>query len=118
MTLRRHPLDIGSLVIGLVFLGVVVAWVLFEVDVVSDDDAAWALPVVLITAGVLGVVLAATKERRSRRLVAAVHPAPTTTDWRRPVGAPEAPPRHSTDAETATTRDHGTHPETKEDDDE
>lgn len=65
MTYQRHPLDIGALVFGLIFLGAVGAWTLFELDVVSGDDAAWLLPFVLIAAGALGVVLAVTKERRA-----------------------------------------------------
>lgn len=67
MSYRRHPLDIASLVFGLIFLGIVAAWGLFELDVVSGADSAWILPMVLIGAGALGVVLAATKERRTRR---------------------------------------------------
>ncbi|HEX2175746.1 MAG TPA: hypothetical protein VHG70_07525 [Nocardioidaceae bacterium] len=66
MTYQRHPLEIGPLVFGLVFLGIVAAWALFELDVVSGASAAWILPVVLIVAGALGVVLAATKPQRTR----------------------------------------------------
>jgi len=62
---RRHPLEIGPLVFGLVFLGIVAAWGLFELGVVSAADTAWILPIVLIGAGALGVVLALTKPRRT-----------------------------------------------------
>ena len=66
MTYQRHPLDIGSLVFGLVFLGGVAVWGLFELDVMSADDAGWLLPVVLVGAGLLGIALAVTRDRRSR----------------------------------------------------
>jgi hypothetical protein len=66
MTYQRHPLEIGPLVFGLVFLGIVAAWALFELDVVSGASAAWILPVVLIVAGALGVVLAATTPQRTQ----------------------------------------------------
>ncbi|MGH3366655.1 MAG: hypothetical protein ACRDOY_05585 [Nocardioidaceae bacterium] len=65
MNYERHPVEIGPLVFGLVFLGIVVVWALFELEVVRSADAAWIIPVVLIAAGALGVVLAATKPRRS-----------------------------------------------------
>jgi hypothetical protein len=65
MSYQRHPLEIGPLVFGLVFLGVVAAWGLFELGVVTAADTAWILPVVLIGAGALGVVLALTKPRRT-----------------------------------------------------
>jgi hypothetical protein len=68
---QRHPLEIGPLVFGLVFLGVVAAWGLFELGVVTAADTAWILPIVLIGAGALGVVLALTKPRRAEALQAA-----------------------------------------------
>lgn len=74
MSYRRHPLDIGPLVFGLIFLGIVAAWGLFELDVVSGADAAWILPVVMIAAGALGVVLAATKQQRVERRMEAWQP--------------------------------------------
>jgi hypothetical protein len=66
-TYLRHPLEIAPLVFGLIFLGIVVAWGLFQLDLVSGGDAAWILPLVLIASGALGIVLAATKDRRTRR---------------------------------------------------
>jgi len=69
---QRHPLEIGPLVFGLVFLGVVAAWGLFELGVVTAADTAWILPIVLIGAGALGVVLALTKPRRTEARQAAL----------------------------------------------
>jgi len=83
MNYQRHPLEITPLVFGLVFLGTVAAWSLFELDVVSRSDAGWILPIVLIGAGALGVLLAATKPRRSREghdtTLVAPEPWPTQT---------------------------------------
>jgi len=88
-TYLRHPLEIAPLVFGLIFLGIVVAWGLFQLDLVSGADAAWILPIVLITAGALGIVLAATKDRRTRRRYETMYvtapigaPWPTGTDER------------------------------------
>lgn len=126
-TYLRHPLEIAPLVFGLIFLGIVVAWGLFQLDVVSGADAAWILPIVLITAGALGIVLAATKDRRTRRryenmYVTAPIGAPwptgtderlddtatseyavpsedtTTTEIRDPDDAPDHPADHPTDS--------------------
>lgn len=86
MSYQRHPLEITPLVSGLVFLGIAAGWALFETGVVSGASAAWVLPVVLIAAGALGLVLAATRPRRTtgREYAAAddataPEPAPTTT---------------------------------------
>jgi hypothetical protein len=84
MSYQRHPVEVGPLVFGLVFLGIVVAWVLFEVGVVTGADAAWILPIVLIGAGGLGVVLAATRPRRTSTASYAglgpIEPWPARTD--------------------------------------
>ncbi len=86
-TYLRHPLEIAPLVFGLIFLGIVVAWGLFQLDLVSGGDAAWILPVVLLASGALGIVLAATKDRRTRRRYENMYvaapigaPWPTATD--------------------------------------
>jgi hypothetical protein len=86
-TYLRHPLEIAPLVFGLIFLGIVFAWALFELDVVSGGDAAWILPIVLIASGALGIVLAATKDRRARRRYESMYvTAPAGSPW--PTGAP------------------------------
>jgi hypothetical protein len=84
MTYQRHPLEIGPLVFGLIFLGIVTAWGLFELDVVTGTDTAWILPIVLIAAGALGVALAATRSRRAEppghEMYAPTPYAPTPAD--------------------------------------
>lgn len=50
-----HPVNVLHLVFGLIFLGVAASWALQASDVI-DTDANWFLPVVLIAAGVGGLV--------------------------------------------------------------
>jgi hypothetical protein len=61
----RHPVNIGHLVMGLAFLGMVGIWALVVNDVVDDDDIRWLLPVPWVFAGLGGLVaLAVTGTRR------------------------------------------------------
>ena len=62
----RHPLNIGHLVMGLAFLGLVAVWGLVVGDVVADDDIRWLLPVPWVLAGAAGLVATAVAARRSR----------------------------------------------------
>jgi|1186.fasta_scaffold198550_2 hypothetical protein len=50
-----HPVNVVHLVFGLIFLGVAASWALQAGDVVNPD-ANWFLPLVLIAAGVGGLV--------------------------------------------------------------
>ncbi len=52
----RHPLSTGYLVAGLVFLGIATSWALRAADVIDDEGSRWILPVVLIVAGLAGLV--------------------------------------------------------------
>lgn len=76
--MKTHPLDVSSLVFGLVFLGLVAGWSLYEYDVVTESDLVWYLPLVLIGAGVIGIGLSATRGRRAR--TRAGHAAPTVAE--------------------------------------
>ena len=62
----RHPVNIGHLVMGLAFVGLVGVWALIQGDVVQGDDIRWLLPVPWVVAGVAGL-LAMTLSSRSRR---------------------------------------------------
>ena len=55
----RHPVNIGHLVMGLAFLGLVGVWALIEGDVVTGDDIRWLLPVPWIVAGIAGLTASA-----------------------------------------------------------
>jgi hypothetical protein len=62
----RHPVNIGHLVMGLAFLGLVGVWGLIQGDVVEGDDIRWLLPVPWVLAGIAGL-LATTLSSRGRR---------------------------------------------------
>jgi hypothetical protein len=62
-----HDTDVTSLVFGLLFLGVAVVWALVETDVVSWPDASGFFPVLLLVAGVVGLLSSVRRGRRSRR---------------------------------------------------
>lgn len=56
--MRRHRLDMVSLVAGVLFVAFAVLFLLDRLDVVDalDDDAvAWVLPAVLVTLGLIGL---------------------------------------------------------------
>jgi hypothetical protein len=54
----RHPVNIGHLVMGLAFLGLVGVWGLIQGDVVNDSDIRWLLPVPWVLAGIAGLLAA------------------------------------------------------------
>jgi hypothetical protein len=62
----RHPVNIGHLVMGLAFVGLVGVWALIQGDVVQGDDIRWLLPVPWVVAGIAGL-LASTLSGRNRR---------------------------------------------------
>jgi hypothetical protein len=62
----RHPVNVGHLVMGLAFVGMVGVWALIQGDVVQGDDVRWLLPVPWVLAGIAGL-LATTLTSRSRR---------------------------------------------------
>lgn len=63
----RHPVNIGHLVMGVAFLGLVGIWALVQGDLVNDDDVRWLLPIPWVFAGVAGL-LATTLSARNRHL--------------------------------------------------
>jgi hypothetical protein len=62
-----HDTDVTSLVFGLLFLGAAVVWALVQADVVSWPDASGFFPVLLVVAGVIGLLSSVRRSRRSRR---------------------------------------------------
>jgi hypothetical protein len=61
----RHPVNIGHLVMGLAFLGLVGIWTLIVNDMVDDDHIRWLLPVPWVLAGLGGLTaLAVSGSRR------------------------------------------------------
>jgi hypothetical protein len=52
----RHPVNVGHLVMGIAFLGLVGVWALIQGDVVGDGDVRWLLPVPWVLAGLAGLL--------------------------------------------------------------
>jgi len=53
----RHPLNVGSLVLGLVFCGIAFIWLLHAVGALRAPDLQWLLPCLLVGVGVLGILV-------------------------------------------------------------
>lgn len=75
--MTRHDTDIFSLVAGLLFLGIVGTWAL-DGAALLPGSRGWLLPLVLVGAGVVGL-LSARPRRRSRGELDADEP--TDSDW-------------------------------------
>ena len=73
----RHPVNIGHLVMGLAFAGLLGIWALITGDVVDDDDIRWLLPLPWVFAGAIGL-LAVTLATR-RRMAGPVFAEPSET---------------------------------------
>ncbi len=71
--MQRHSSDVVSLVAGLIFLGIAGRWALGGIDLVPGDGG-WLIPLVLIAAGVAGLL--STRQRRD----AAQDAAPAADD--------------------------------------
>ena len=61
----RHPLNIGHLVMGVAFLGLVGVWALVQGDVVGDSEVRWLMPVPWVFAGVAGLLATTLTARRN-----------------------------------------------------
>lgn len=61
--MNRHPLDLFSLLSGLLFVTLGFVFLLDEVDAV-DVDARWIPAIVLMTLGAAGVASSVTSQRR------------------------------------------------------
>lgn len=77
----RHPINVGHLVMGIAFLGLVGVWALIQGDVVGDGDVRWLLPVPWVLAGLAGLLAIGVSgsKRWSTRQVGWIAPADTTT---------------------------------------
>ena len=60
----RHPVNVGHLVMGIAFAGMVLVWALIAGDVVADDDIRWLMPIPWVSAGGAGLVAMALTARR------------------------------------------------------
>ena len=64
--MKTHPVNVTHLVFGLVFLGIVAAWVLRTTGVVDPGSDRWIFPAVLLLAGGAGLVASVTKSMGRR----------------------------------------------------
>ena len=55
----RHPINVGHLVMGIAFLGLVGVWAVIEADWIGDDDLRWLFPVPWVLAGLAGLLAVA-----------------------------------------------------------
>lgn len=60
----RHPVNIGHLVMGVAFLGLVGVWALVQGGAVDGSGVRWLLPLPWVFAGVAGLAAAALAARR------------------------------------------------------
>jgi len=66
---RTRPVKIGYLVVGLVFLGLSLTWLLSETGVIEPDGFEWLLPAILLGAGLIGLFASLGRGLLSRRTV-------------------------------------------------
>lgn len=62
----RHPVNVGHLVMGIAFLGIVAIWALVQADVVEGGDIRWLMPVPWVLAGAAGLLAIVVNSRRGR----------------------------------------------------
>ncbi len=60
----KHPVNIGHLVMGLAFAGLLTIWALYVTEAVPQDDLRWLLPVPWLLGGGAGLVAAVLTQRR------------------------------------------------------
>lgn len=60
----RHPINIGHLVMGLAFAGLLAIWALYVTESVPQDDLRWLLPVPWLIGGGAGLVAALLSQRK------------------------------------------------------
>ena len=95
----RHPANIGHLVMGLAFAGLLGIWALIVGDVVDGDDIRWLLPLPWVFAGAIGL-LAVTLATRRRSA------GPDSAETSEPVETPDpAAPTETVTTDTTETTD-------------
>jgi hypothetical protein len=62
-----HPVNVGHLVMGVAFLGMVIIWALIESGTVESSDLRWLLPIPWVAAGAVGLIATAPRLRGSDR---------------------------------------------------
>ncbi|MET0953565.1 MAG: hypothetical protein ABWX57_09770 [Aeromicrobium sp.] len=103
----RHPVNIGHLVMGLAFVGLVGVWALIQGDVVRGDDIRWLLPVPWVLAGIAGLLATTLSSRgsRNRRAGRQTEWVGTETGYEPELGGPEGYAGYPYDSPDWTTDD-------------
>lgn len=63
--MRRHELDVVSLVFGLMFGMVALLWPLWKLGALDGDSLSWIPALALVVIGLVGVTLSITRSRRT-----------------------------------------------------
>ena len=63
----RHPVNIGHLVMGTAFAGMVIVWAIFAGGAIRDDNIGWLMGIPWVGAGAAGLVAMAVSARRRSR---------------------------------------------------
>ncbi|RYB93216.1 hypothetical protein EUA93_01910 [Nocardioides oleivorans] len=59
-----HPVNIGQLVMGVAFAGMVLVWALVQGDVVETGELRWLLPIPWLAAGAAGLAATVLPSRK------------------------------------------------------
>lgn len=60
----RHPVNVGQLVMGVAFAGMVLVWALVQGDVVDSTELRWLMPIPWLAAGAAGLAATVWPSRR------------------------------------------------------
>lgn len=113
----RHPVNVGHLVMGVAFLGLVGIWSLYQGDVVDTGNVRWLLPVPWVLAGLAGLLAIglSSGKRWTTRQTGWVGPdAPVGATDTEPYLADEPVSRTTSQTTTDTTTDTTTEDPTEE----
>lgn len=59
-----HPVNVGQLVMGVAFAGMVLVWALVQGDVVDTSELRWLMPIPWLAAGAAGLAATVWPSRR------------------------------------------------------
>ncbi len=55
--MTRHPLDVASLLFGLLAVAAAAVWLVLDPGDADADDLVWGAPIALVVLGVLGIAV-------------------------------------------------------------